>query len=188
MKMTIICIAAIVLASCGDGTRTDRDSMDTLSSGKTDTKETPMGPLAKDDADFIRETIAKNYEEIKLAGLAVRKSTNAEVQQIARMLEQDHQTTMQQLQTLANNKSLALPPVDSMDVLKEVDDMGKKNAMKFDKEWCKEMSDAHEETIRKFEKASNNITDADLRVWITQTLPTLKQHYSQLEACRKKLS
>jgi putative membrane protein len=72
-------------------------------------------------------------------------------------------------------------------VLKDIDDMGKKNAIAFDKDWCREMSNAHEKKIKKFERASSTVMDADLRNWINEMIPTLKTHYDALEACRKKL-
>lgn len=185
MKATFVLFMAVCIMSCGEGdrTKTERDAdsnRDTLATMNTQA-------LNPDDAAFLRESAQENYRELRMADLASRKSANSEVKKIAEMLKADHEAVEKNLTSLAGQKSVALNAPDSIPVLKDIDDMGKKNAIAFDKDWCKEMSNAHEKKIKKLERASATVMDADLRNWINEMIPTLKKHYDELEACRKKL-
>ena len=185
MKATFVLLMAAFIVSCGDGDRSKTDSDVKASRDTMSTFNTPS--MNDDDAALLRESMQENYREIKMADLALRKSANSEVKKIAEMLKADHTATEKNIMNLAAQKSVALNAPDSIPVLKDIDDMGKKNAIAFDKDWCKEMSNAHEKKIKKFERASATVMDADLRNWINEMIPTLKKHYDELEACRKKL-
>jgi putative membrane protein len=185
MKTILVLVMAGFIVSCGDGDRTKTDS-----DVKTD-RDTMVTNNAQamnpDDAALLRESMQENYRELRMADLALRKSSNSEVKKIAEMLRTDHAATEKNIMSLATQKSVALSAPDSMPVLKDIDDMGAKNAIAFDKDWCREMSNAHEKKIKKFERASSTVMDADLRNWINDMIPTLKTHYDALEACKKKL-
>lgn len=175
---------AAFLVSCGDGDRTKTDSDMKNNRDTMSMVNTPA--MNDDDATLLRESMQENYREIKMADLAIRKSANSEVKKIAEMLKSDHAATAKNIMSLAAQKSVALAAPDSMPVLKDIDNMGKKNAIAFDKDWCKEMSNAHEKKLKKFERASSTVMDADLRNWINDMITMLKKHYDELEACRKK--
>lgn len=142
---------------------------------------------AESDADFVSETVASNYGEIKFAQLATTKSTNAEVKRIANMLVTDHTKTLGELKTLAQAKAISIPVEEDDEARRKTDNFSDEAGNDFDKKWCKEMVDRHEETIKKFEKRSEKTEDAELKAWIDKTLPALKHHQQELEACHKKL-
>lgn len=142
---------------------------------------------AESDADFVSATVASNYGEIKFAQLATTKSTNAEVKKIANMLVTDHTKTLGELKTLAQAKAISIPVEEDDQARRKTDNFSDEAGTDFDKKWCKEMVDRHEETIDKFEKRSKKTEDAELKAWIDKTLPALKHHLQELEACHKKL-
>ena len=49
------------------------------------------------------------------------------------------------------------------------------------------MADKHEKTIEKFEDRAEKTEDADLKIWITQTLPHLRTHLDKVKACEESL-
>ena len=69
----------------------------------------------------------------------------------------------------------------------QVERFAEKKADKFDKDWCKEMMDKHDASIKKLEKEQNDADDADLKAWITETLPVIRSHHDKLMACHSKL-
>ena len=141
----------------------------------------------EEDAEFVSNTVAANYGEIKFAKLAVDKSSNPEVKKIANMLVMDHTKTLGELKTLAQNKAISIPVEEDDSMRKKTENFSDEAGKDFDKKWCKEMVDAHEDLINKFEKRADDTKDADLKSWINKTLPALKSHLQQLQACHDKL-
>jgi putative membrane protein len=65
--------------------------------------------------------------------------------------------------------------------------MAGESGEEFDKGWLKEMMGLHDETIEKFEKRMEDTNDAELKAYISKTLPVLRKHHESLEACNEKL-
>src|SRR5262249_12263671 len=59
------------------------------------------------------------------------------------------------------------------------------NGSEFDREFIRQMVTDHEQTIAKFESAQNTVQDADLKMFITKTLPTLREHLNQARSLNK---
>ena len=49
------------------------------------------------------------------------------------------------------------------------------------------MVDDHQKTVDKFEKASKNSKDAELKAWVDKTLPTLRMHLDSAKAINSAL-
>jgi putative membrane protein len=140
------------------------------------------------DADFVAEQVAANYAEIEMAQLATQKATNPEVKTIARELETQHSKTLKELQTLASQKAISIPSEAENRAERKLDNMSEENdASDFNKEWTKDMVDKHEKKIEEYEDQLERTEDADLKAWITQTLPGLRAHLDKLKACNEKL-
>jgi len=58
----------------------------------------------------------------------------------------------------------------------------------FDKEYADMMVKGHKNAIKKFEKASSNATDADIKNWAGSMLPTLRMHLDHSSAVLDKCS
>jgi putative membrane protein len=142
----------------------------------------------KNDADFVAEQVAANYAELKLAQLASEKSSVAEIKKVAKMLESEHSKKLDELQKLANAKSITIPIEADKESIKTVEDLRDEKDMEdFNEEWCKEMVDKHEKTIEVYEDKLESTEDPELKSWISQTLPGLRTHLDQLKACHEKL-
>ena len=139
------------------------------------------------DADWVADVVEANYGEIKFATLANQRSSNAEVKRIANMLVTHHTQTLNELKTLAQNKSITVPVEEDDEARRKTERFTDEAGKDFDKKWCKEMIDRHEESINKFEKRLDKTEDAELKAFINKTLPTLRTHLSELESCHEKL-
>jgi putative membrane protein len=139
------------------------------------------------DADFVANTVAANYGEIKFAQLANQNSSNAEVKQVANMLITEHTKSLGELKTLAQTKAITVPVEEDDEARRKTERFSDEAGKDFDKKWCREMIDRHEETINKFEKRLDKTEDAELKAWINQTLPHLRMHLDKLNACHDKI-
>ncbi len=56
---------------------------------------------------------------------------------------------------------------------------------KFDDAYRKQMVDSHQKAVSLFDNESRNGKDPGIKVWATQTLPTLQQHGGMAKALKK---
>jgi putative membrane protein len=185
-KISFIALLGLVMA-CGDQ-RKESKTEDTNEVAEEANEEKFNERDDRKDADFVAEQVAANYAEIEMAKLASQKATNAEVKTIARELEAEHTKTLKELQTLANQKAITIPAEAENRAERKLDNLTEENdATDFNKEWTKEMVDKHKKTIEEYEDQLERTEDADIKAWITQTLPGLRSHLDKLKACNDKL-
>jgi putative membrane protein len=180
-------VSLVSLLSCNEAKRENDNDEDSKEQAKDANDEKFDDRDMEKDADFVANTVAANYGEIKFAQLANQRSSNAEVKQIASMLVNDHTKTLGELKKFAQAKSISVPVEEDDEARRKTDRFSDEAGKDFDKKWTKEMIDRHEETINKFEKRLDKTEDADLKAWINKTLPTLRHHLDQLNACNEKI-
>jgi predicted outer membrane protein len=63
-----------------------------------------------------------------------------------------------------------------------LDMMKNLTGQEFDRQWLQHMHMMHEQKVQMFEQAesNNSIQDAQLRIWVNKTLPTLRKHRDML--------
>lgn len=138
------------------------------------------------DAQFLVTAAEINLEEIQLGQLAQKKGMLVDVKDLGKMMEKEHSGAMKDLQALAAKKQITIPATitdNGKDDLKKLSD---KTGKDFDKAYCNMMVDGHKGAIDKFEKASNNATDGDIKAWAASMLPALRIHLDHANACEKK--
>lgn len=167
----------IVAVACGtkkqeDSTEVAKEANDEVLTDRDDEK----------DADFVVNTLASNYAEVKLAQLALNKSNDESIKDMARMLETDHNRAISELRAYADKNGISVPTEETADDKEDIRDLAEENKLdKFNEKWCDELVDRHQKTINKFEARLNRSEDMELKNWVTATLPTLKSHLEMLE-------
>ena len=66
--------------------------------------------------------------------------------------------------------------------------LSKLQGAQFDKAYVTEQIAGHEEAIRVFRFAATNASDAKVKAFATQTLPTLQSHYAEIANLAKTVS
>lgn len=178
-KLAIVCLVAGSIAmSCQDETKPDESKKvaEELNDDKfkTDTSE--------DKAQFVVDAAAGNYAEIKLAQLAIQKSTSKDIQAMAKSLEADHTAALDELKTLAASKAINIPTEEPDKTKELITDLSDDKPADFDKAWVKALMDKHEKTISSYEKELNDSKDEALKAWITKVLPIIRSHHDKLMA------
>jgi putative membrane protein len=145
-------------------------------------KNEGKGTLYGDDAEFIVKAAEGGMLEVQLGKLAEQRGRMAEVRNFGRMMVEHHSSINKELESLALSKGVTVPTVISADKQKKVEKLSGKEAKDFDKDYIDGMIDDHEKDISLFEdKASDDKADPDLRKWVTETLPTLRNHLSEIK-------
>lgn len=183
-------VSLVALVSCNEARRggdTAYDNEDSKEQAEEANDEKFDDNDMENDADFVANTVAANYGEIKFAELANQRSANAEVKQIASALIADHTKTLGELKAYAQSKSITVPVEADDEAIRKTERFSDEAGKDFDKKWCREMMDRHEESINKFEKRLDKTEDPELKALINKTLPTLRAHHDKIEACHDKL-
>lgn len=179
----ILTLASLVAAfSCNEARREqDQDSNEAAQEANDEKFED--NDMEK-DADFVAQAVASDYAEIKMAELAMQKSTNSQVKDIAKMLQADHTKTLGELKTLAQAKSISIPSEEKDEAKNDAKKLSDENAQDFDKKWLNKMEDDHQKEIDKFEKRADKGEDADIKAFASKTLPHLKMHLEKIKAAK----
>lgn len=138
--------------------------------------------LARGDRKFIQEAAESGMFEVQIAQLASSKASNADVKAFATTLANDHKNANNELMQLANSKKVELPAAPPRGKRKDIEKLGKLSGAEFDRKFMHEVGiKDHEKDIKKFEKASGKVKDADLKGWIDKTLPKLREHLAMAQ-------
>src|SRR3546814_3622356 len=89
-------------------------------------------------------------------------------------MSKDHSQADNELKALAKKKGVTLPAALDKDHQDKLDDLNKASAKNFDDEYSDMMSSAHDDAVDLFSDTANDSKDADIKMFATATLPTLK--------------
>lgn len=138
--------------------------------------------LARGDRKFILEAAESGMFEVQAAQLGATKATDPAVKSFATMLGDHHATANNELVQLANSKNVELPAAPPRGMRRDVEKLDKRTGKDFDQDFVRNVGiKAHEKDIKKFEKASKDVKDAELKAWIDKTLPTLREQLTQAQ-------
>jgi putative membrane protein len=180
----VLTVASLLATSSCNEVRRDEDSVDRAGQANDEKFKENKKEL---DAEFVAETVASAYAEIKLAEVANQRSRNAEIKQVAELIRTDHSGALNELKTLAQAKAISVPVEETASSKRKMDDFTQETGNDFDQKWCKEMIDVHEQNIDKFESRLEKSDDPELKSWISKTLPILRTHHQKLKACHERM-
>ena len=138
--------------------------------------------LSRGDRKFIQDVAGDGMFEVQVSQLAASKASSPDVKSFASKLVDDHQQANNELVELANAKKVELPAAPPRAKRHEIASLGKKSGADFDKQYIEHVGvKDHEKDIKKFEKASKDVKDAQLKAWIDKTLPHLREHLAMAQ-------
>jgi putative membrane protein len=150
---------------------------------------TPVRSVPRQDDNAFAMTVAQNgMAEVALAKLALQKSKNADVKKFAQRVITDHTKVGQELKKIAAAKNITLPAEVKPEQKETHDRFMKLSGAEFDREFMNLMVENHGKSITAFEAESNNGTDAELKAFAGNTLPTLREHLQMARDTTGKLT
>jgi putative membrane protein len=203
MKMLLI-TGILFTGSCfffacnGNNSNTDTttSSKDTTSSMANDTLGTKMD-TSKNNAgtamidektiNFTSGAATGGMMEVELGNMAAQKASNQSVKDFGKMMVDDHTKANDNLKNIASQKNIDLPASITSDQRKEIDALSKKSGAAFDKAYVNMMVDDHKKVIGDFKKAEGDVSDNDIKNFITNTLPVLQKHLDAIQAIKTKM-
>jgi putative membrane protein len=159
----------------------DKDSKDAWSHGSMKDGAMMKGP-ATASAVLERLSVA-DQGEVKMGQLAQANGT-ARAQDYGKMLQQDHQASLDQVKALAQKKGVAISdsPKDGMarheqhEAMEMHQKLAAMHGADFDKAFAKMMVDDHQKDIDHLKSWRTSVKDEDVTALIDQTLPVLQKH------------
>jgi putative membrane protein len=128
------------------------------------------------DATFMQHAAADGMAEVQMGQMALGKTSNASLKELAQRIVDDHTKANDQLKVLAAGKQVALPAAPDADALKESKKLDALHGGAFDKAWSKAMVDAHKKAVKLFTTEGKDAKDEDVRKFAQTTLPVLQTH------------
>ena len=138
--------------------------------------------LTAKDTAFIMEAADGGMAEVELGKVAAQNAQRDDVKQFGQQMVSDHGKANDNLKSVASK--LQVPVSDKLSAKHQglVDKMSKMTGPAFDNAYVPEMVSDHEKDIAEFEKARNQVTNEDLKKFIDETIPVMKEH---LEMAKK---
>ena len=190
MKTNLLIILSIVLF-IGCTSRSNTNSADTTATLMENEGVADNNMANTWDQDKIKEFVddasAGSMMEVELGKIAQKKAMAQQVRDYGKMMEKDHGDASNNLKTALQSLSLNIPATLDKDHQDKVDNMNKKTGKEFDKEYIDAMVRDHKDDVEDFEDAQKNLPSGELRTWVENTLPVLRQHLIQAETLQEQL-
>ena len=168
--------------SCGDNPKTDsKAAAQELNKPNSD-------PTKESDERFLVNATEYAFKEILIGKLAQQRSTNQQVIELGKTMENAHRELKSALGSLAIVKSIAIPHTAPQSALASYDKLNEKSKSDFNLEYCAMTIQDHKDAISLFENAERGNHDPDIQALATSMLTAMRARLSQAEACQSHLN
>jgi putative membrane protein len=140
------------------------------------------------DLAFMNDAGPGGVAEVELGRLAVERGASAEIKQFAQQMIEDHSKAGEKLKKLAQQKKVTLPPELLPQAKQTKEKLAKLSGSEFDQAYVKAMVEMHVKDVTAFEAVAKTATDADVKAFATETLPTLKHHLQMIRDLAKTMN
>ncbi len=144
--------------------------------------------LASNQDSFWNEAAQDGLAEINLGSLALQKSQNDEVKQLAQKVVDDHTAANTELTALAAGKNVKLPTDVNAKQKAVYDKLNALSGDQFDMEFVKTLVKDHESAVKLFQKQADSGKDAEVKAFAAKTLPTLQSHLEMAKSMSDKMN
>jgi putative membrane protein len=144
-------------------------------------KEKSDKATAKETA-FIKKAADGGMTEVELGKAAEKNGQKDDVKAFGKQMVKDHGKANDDLKSVASKMNVTVPDKVSAKHQARIDKMSKLSGAAFDTAYAKDMVEDHEKDIAEFEKARGKVSNEDLKKFIDDTIPVMKEH---LEMAKK---
>src|SRR6266550_1097470 len=131
---------------------------------------------AKEKA-FILKAANGGMAEVEMGKLAADKGGSDAVKDFGNRMVKDHSKANDQLKDVAAKLGVTVPNKGHA----MIDKMSAMSGATFDKAYVKEMVNDHRKDIAEFETAGKEVKNADLKKFIDDTVPVMKDHLDTIQ-------
>lgn len=148
---------------------------------------TPVAALSPSERTFMADAARGGMMEVQLSNLAEQKASSNDVKRFAEHIATSHSQLGQKLQQLASSLNVTLPQTLEPQQQNLVSRLEKLSSKAFDREYLKTMISDHLKDISEFERAATETTNADIKQFVSEALPTLRDHLKTARELATKL-
>ena len=138
------------------------------------------------DREFMKKAAQANIAEIEAGKLAQSKASSNDIKQFGEKMQQDHGKVLDELQTLAKSKGVALPTETDEKHKALAKRLAATSGKKFDEAYASNAGVAdHKEAKQLFEKAAAS-KDPDVSAFAKKVLPDIEHHLEMAQDLARK--
>lgn len=153
---------------------------------KADTSTASKPSMA--DTHFAKEAAQGGMAEVKLGQLAQDKGNSDSVKSFGKRMVDDHSKAGDKLKDVASKENIMLPTDISAKDQATFDRLSKLSGAAFDRAYAKDMVKDHQTDIAAFQKEANGGKVDSLKVFASETLPTLQEHLKEAKEMMKSVT
>lgn len=142
-------------------------------------------PPQETDKAFIRQAIESGKNEIKIGSIAKNNSTNPDIIDFGKMIEEDHMALNEKLRNIATQKDIQFGEQLSDESNQVYTKLKNLNGVDFDREFVTTMIRNHERAIDLFKQQANDGMDMEIKNLAKEALPTLENHLIQIKKIKQ---
>jgi predicted outer membrane protein len=128
------------------------------------------------DRLFLTKAAMGNMAEIMTSQLAMQKSKNAQVRQIAQQMVTEHSRAQSELIPIMQRRGVPVPTTVGAMHTATFQQLQRARGNNFDQLYMAAQAEAHEETVSLYQAALPMVNDPDARAYITRNLPPVVGH------------
>ena len=180
-------VSGLLMISCNadeaDKTTENKNpgNVDSANTGQTNNNNVDNA-----DADFLSFAAYSGMKEIEEGKVAQQKGQSGEVKNLGKMMVDEHTAMGEKVKALAAKKNVQLQTSLSAEDMNAIVN-NKKTGKAFDRDYTSEMVEDHENAVDRFENASKNAKDPEVKALATDALPKLKHHLEMSKAAKDKV-
>ncbi|MBF9239264.1 DUF4142 domain-containing protein [Hymenobacter sp. BT683] len=146
-------------------------------------KGDPNGPTAphKDDAEFMKSAAHSDQNEIQQSKMALAKGVTGMARDMANKMIADHTKSTAELKVIAAKKGVTLPTDMDAEHKAMAPAMQKLSGKEFEQKYMAQMLADHQKTANTMRAHEQMTKDADLKAFISKTVPVVEQHLSMAQ-------
>jgi len=136
------------------------------------------------DKKFAMMVAQTDLAEIELGNMALQKSNDPQVKQLAQKLVDDHTKTSTAMKEIAAKKGLTVPTETDAKHKALATKLQGQSGKDFDKDFLNANMKDHHKVVQAFEKESTDGKDPEIKQFATQFLPAIKEHTTMIEQAK----
>jgi putative membrane protein len=143
---------------------------------------------------FVQKALKGGQMEVQMGQMAQQRGQNEQVKTLGQALVRDHTQANQQLQQIAQRLNISATGQQAgqgedadkhQKHQQEMQKLQSQNGAEFDKEFVRMALKHHKKDIKEFEQAQQQVQDEQLKSFVQQTLPKLRQHLQMAQTAAR---
>jgi putative membrane protein len=181
---------SFILLACNNAGKDSVEKADSVNEAKLDSSSViNPPPIATDEetSSFLVKAANGGMEEMQLGEIARQKAVNQKVKDFGAMMIKDHSAENDLVKSLSARRNVTLPTTVGDEEKKEINNLNKKSGAGFDRAYMKSIIRNHNKKINLFENASDKVKDTEVKTFIDNALPQLRNYLDSAKAIQKGL-